>query len=201
MLDAFSLTFVSIFVAMDIVGTLPLFMSMTRRLSSEGRRQIVDNSMLVAVGVAILFLFVGNGIFRFLGITLFDFKIAGGLVLLLVALADLVGGPEATKQSSGSTGVVPLAVPLITGPGVITSMTLQVSNAGYSVTFFALFLNYLLAWGILRNSESVTRVIGKDGTVVISKVAALLLSAIAVAMIRSGVFEAIAAFKLGRVEF
>lgn len=199
MLDAFSLTFVSIFVAMDIVGTLPLFMSMTRRLSSEGRKKIVDTSMLVAFAVAIVFLFIGNKIFQFLGITLFDFKIAGGLVLLLVALADLLGGPEATKQSSGSTGVVPLAVPLITGPGVIATMALQVNNAGYHVTFVAVALNYLLAWFILRNSETVTRVIGNDGTVVISKLAALLLAAIAVAMIRSGLFEAVAVFKLGKI--
>jgi multiple antibiotic resistance protein len=150
--------------------------------------------MLVAFIVAVIFALLGDGIFHYLSITLFDFKIAGGLVLLLVSLADLVGGPEAINHSSGSTGIVPLAVPLITGPGVITTLLLQVNSVGYLVSLAALCANYCLAWFILRHSEKVTRILGKDGTVVISKIAALLLATIAVSMIRTGIFGAIAAF-------
>lgn len=194
MFHTFGLSFVAIFVALDIVGTLPIYVNMTYRLSREERDQVVDTSMLVAFLVALVFLFVGEQVFRYLGITLFDFKIAGGLVLLLVSLADLLGGPHVVNQSSGSTGIVPLAVPLITGPGVITSLVLQVNSVGYSFTILALLANYILAWIILRNSQKVTRLIGKDGTVVISKIAALLLAAIAVSMVRSGVYGAIQAF-------
>jgi multiple antibiotic resistance protein len=150
--------------------------------------------MTVATGVALAFVFLGQGLFKHLGIELFDFRIAGGLILLLVSLADLVGGPETVQRSTGSTGIVPLAVPLITGPGVLTTLLLQVGTAGYTVTLLALAANYALAWALLRRSEKVTRLIGKDGTVVLSKIAALLLAAIAVAMIRSGVFEAVRLF-------
>jgi len=196
MLHLFGLSFLGIFVSLDIVGTLPMFVSMTRTLSRSKRNAVVNTSMLVALIVAVLFALLGEGVFHYLSITLFDFKIAGGLVLLLVSLADLVGGPEAINHSSGSTGIVPLAVPLITGPGVITTLLLQVNNVGYLVSLSALCANYLLAWFILRHSEKVTRVLGKDGTVVISKIAALLLATIAVSMIRAGVFSAITAFSL-----
>ena len=196
MLYQFGTTFVAIFVALDVIGTLPLFVSMTHRLTSAERREVVDTSMLVALSVAIAFVFVGETVFRYLGIALFDFKIAGGLVLLLVSLADLVGSPEPTNRATGSSGIVPLAVPLITGPAMIATLVYQVNSVGYSVTVAALLANYLIAWVVLKNSQKVTRVIGQDGTVVVSKVVALLLAAIAVAMIRSGVFGAVQEYSL-----
>lgn len=197
MLQDFALVFTAIFVALDIVGTLPIYVTMTSGMSARQRGRVVDTSMVVAWIVAVVFLFLGQAIFRFLGISLGDFRIAGGLVLLLVSLTDLVGGPEAVhnKSSTGSTGIVPLAVPLITGPGVITTVILQVGTVGYAFTIAALSLNYAIAWFLLRRSERVTRVLGKDVTVIISKIAALLLAAIAVSMIRGGVFDAIQAFQ------
>ncbi|MCM2324024.1 MAG: MarC family protein [Oligoflexia bacterium] len=195
MLKDFGLSFIAVFVALDIVGTLPLYVSMTGNLPAPERKRIVNTSMAVALVVALIFMVLGEQIFGYLGISLFDFKIAGGLVLLLVSLADLVGQPEAANRASGSTGVVPLAVPLITGPAVLTTLILQVKTVGFPITIAALVVNFLLAWALLRRSETITRLIGKDGTVVFSKIAALLLAAIAVAMMRSGVFEAIAAFR------
>jgi multiple antibiotic resistance protein len=83
---------------------------------------------------------------------------------------------------------------------VVTTLILQVNSVGYVMTLTALVSNYLLAWILLRNSMWVTRLIGKDGTVVISKIAALLLAAIAIAMIRSGIFEAFVAFKSIKIQ-
>ena len=194
MLASFSLAFIAIFVALDIIGTVPMYIAMTQSLERREQKRIVNSSMGVAFVVALVFVFLGEAIFRIIGISLYDFKIAGGIVLLLISLSDLVGRPEVERRVSGSTGIVPLAVPLITGPGVLTTLILQVGNVGYPLTVSALFANYALAWALLRHSHAVTRVMGKDGTVVISKIAALLLAAIAVAMIRSGVFEAISGF-------
>ncbi len=197
MLYQFGTAFVAVFVALDVIGTLPLFVSMTHTLTDPQRNAIVNTSMIVALSVAVAFVFVGETVFHYLGIAIFDFKIAGGLVLLLVSLADLVGSPEPTHRATGSTGIVPLAVPLITGPAMITTLVYQVNSVGYLMTIAALLANYLIAWVVLKNSQRVTQVIGKDGTVVISKVVALLLAAIAVAMIRSGVFGAVRDFGLG----
>lgn len=194
-MNSFLVCFTAVFVALDIIGTVPMYLSMTKELSVGERNRVVNTSMLVATVVAIIFIFLGQKIFHHLGISLFDFKIAGGIVLLLVSLADLVGGPEAHQKSSGSTGIVPLAVPLITGPGVLTTLILQVTTVGYLWTTLAMVLNYAFAWFLLRNSETVTRLIGKDGTTVLSKIAALLLAAIAISMVRTGIFEAVTAWK------
>jgi multiple antibiotic resistance protein len=193
----FWLCSIAIFVALDIVGALPMYLGMTARMAREERNRVTDISMLVAFVVAVVFAFAGERIFRFLGIALYDFKIAGGLVLLLISLTDLVGSSEANSRASGSTGVVPLAVPLITGPAVLTTLILQVNTVGFILPLAALFVNYLLAWVLLKKSDLVAKLIGRDGTVVISKIAALLLAAISVAMIRSGTFEAIAVFRAG----
>lgn len=193
-LGSFSLTFTAIFVALDIIGTVPIYLSLTKDLGLPERKAIVDKSMFVALVVALLFMAAGQTTFRHLGISLNDFRIAGGLILLLISLADLLGGPEAVQKGSGSTGIVPLAVPLISGPGVLTTLLLQVGSAGYPITIAALLVNYALGWAILRHCDRVTRVIGRDGTVILSKIAALLLAAIAVAMIRTGTFESIGEF-------
>ncbi len=151
------LAFTAQFVALDIVGTLPMFIAITRDMDSAARRRIVDQSLLVAFSVALLFLLAGPLVLRSLEIKFYDFRIAGGLILLLVSLADLVGGPGAVHQSaSGSTGVVPLAVPLITGPGVLTTIMLQGDKLGPLATLLAMAPNYLLAWFLLRRSDMVT---------------------------------------------
>ena len=187
LLHSFLLVFVAIFVALDPVGIIPIYLGLTESMSSFERAKVVNASISVALTVAVVFLFLGNSIFHFLGISLPDFRIAGGLVLLLVSLSDLLRGPESTHRPSGSTGIVPLAVPLITGPGVITTIVLQVPLAGYAITTLALLINFAFAWLLLKYAQNVTRWIGKDGTVVISKIAALLLSAISVTMIRGGI--------------
>lgn len=187
----FLTSFTAQFVALDIIGAVPIYFSLTHAMEEKERHSMVNKSMLVALIVAIVFMLVGLKIFKFMGIEIFDFKMAGGLVLLLIALADLAGSHDAEKNSSGSTGIVPIAVPLISGPGVLTTLILQVSTVGYLITSLGLLCNYTLAWIILRHSSGVKRVIGKDGTVVISKIAALLLAAYSLAMLRSGIFEAI----------
>ncbi len=191
----FLLAFVAIFVALDIIGAVPTYVNVTTGLSEFERRKIVNTSMLVAFGFAVAFLFLGEALFRRLGITLFDFKIAGGVILLLISLADLVGQAELDSRVSGKSGIVPLAVPLITGPGLLATIILQAGRVGYLITIAAMIANYALAWVFLRHSPGINRVIGKDGTAIISKIAALLLAAYAVSMIRGGVFDAIVSFR------
>jgi multiple antibiotic resistance protein len=195
--EQLALAFVALFVALDIIGTLPMYVSITSGMERGEREKTLNTSLLVAFGVAVVFLFMGNAIFRALGITIADFRVAGGIVLLLVSLADLMGSPEHERRATGSTGIVPLAVPLISGPGVLTTTILQAGSFGYVITLVALLANFGIAWVTLHNSERVTRVIGKDGTVVVSKIAALLLAAIAIAMIRAGIFESVRAFQQG----
>jgi len=189
MWNEFLLCFTALFVALDIIGTLPMYVSITQTFSAPEKKRVVNTSMTVALGVAIAFALIGKALFKQLGITIPDFRIAGGLILLLISLTDLLKGPEGVHRASGSTGIVPLAVPLISGPAVLTTLILQINKVGYLMTLVALLINYLIAWVLLRKSDRVTTLVGKDGTVVMSKIAALLLAAIAVSMIRGGIFE------------
>jgi len=193
--SSFTTTFAAQFVALDIIGAIPIYYALTHRMSDASRKTMVNKSMLVALAVAIIFMLLGKQIFRLMGIEIFDFKIAGGIVLLLIALAELVGVPEAEKNSSGSTGIVPIAVPIISGPGVLTTIILQASVVGYLMTSISLLINYFIAWFVLRNSIKVKKMIGNDGTLIVSKIACLLLAAFALGMIRTGIFEAIKAWK------
>jgi multiple antibiotic resistance protein len=195
MIKLFLTAFTAQFVALDIIGTVPIYFTLTQMMDRSSRNSIVNKSMVVAAVVAVGFIFLGQTVFRHLGVEIFDFKIAGGIVLLLTALADLVGGPHAIEKPSGSTGIVPLAVPLISGPAVLTTLVIQIGVYGYVITLLALILNYLIAWLILRNSDFIKNMLGKDGSTALSKIAALLLAAISIAMIRNGVFEAIAYWK------
>jgi multiple antibiotic resistance protein len=194
-LTQFLLAFVAIFVALDIIGAVPTYVNMTIGMSEYERRKVVNTSMGVAFVFAIAFLFLGEALFKHLGITLFDFKIAGGVILLLISLADLIGQAEVDSRVSGKTGIVPLAVPIITGPGLLATIVLQAGHVGYIITIAAMVVNYVLAWIFLFRSPGINRVIGKDGTAVVSKIAALILAAYAVSMIRSGIFDAVINFK------
>jgi multiple antibiotic resistance protein len=190
MANQFLYSFIGLFVAMDIIGTIPMYLGMTKGLEAGERRRITNLSVVVAAGVAVVFGLLGKSIFKLLGIALYDFKVGGGIVLLVMAILDLIRSKTA-ETHSGSTGVVPLAVPLITGPGLITAIMLQVALYGYLVVLCSLLANFVIAWTSLRKSAVITRFIGEEGADIISKIAALLMTAIAFSMIRSGIFEAI----------
>ncbi|MBS1985641.1 MAG: MarC family protein [Bdellovibrionales bacterium] len=191
----FLLCFTALFVAIDVVGMVPFYVGLTRQMDNAERSLVLRKSVTVALLVALLFALLGNGIFRFLGISADDFRIAGGLILLLVSLTDLLQGPQAQHGSSGSTGIVPLAVPLITGPSVIATLIFQVAAFGYVTTLLALAVNFGIVWLALWKSQSIARMIGKDGTVIVSKIVALLLAAIAISMIRGGLESVVRGFK------
>jgi multiple antibiotic resistance protein len=112
-----------------------------------------------------------------------------------MAILDLVKTKRSDEQTP-STGVVPLAVPLITGPGLLTTVMLQVAIYGHAIVIPALILNFIFAWVALRKSSLISRLIGDEGTDIVSKIAGLLMTAIAFAMIRSGIFDAIRSAKM-----
>lgn len=189
MYKAWLSSFTAIFVAMDVIGMLPIYFKLTEEMEAPERRKVVDFSVIVALVVALVFAFLGQAVFRFLGIEIADFRVAGGLVLLLISLADLVGKPEHESRITGSSGVVPLAVPLISGPAVLTTIILHIESYGMLVALSALLTNFAITWFLMRRSGAVYRLLGKDGSVVVSKLVALLLAAIAVSMIRGGLLQ------------
>lgn len=179
-------TFIPLFVAIDIVAVLPIFLSLTQGYSVEGQKRAVRESVITALLVGIVFIAMGEVIFRILGITNDDFKIAGGLVLLVFAILDLIRRDEIPRKAAGNLGIVPLGVPLIVGPAVLTTLIVLVDHYGVAVTVVSFLMNLMIVWIVLRKSAAVVAVLGEGGIIALSKVMALLLASIAVMMIRIG---------------
>ncbi|HUI67467.1 MAG TPA: MarC family protein [Nitrospirota bacterium] len=183
------LSFIPLMVALDAPGTLPLYVGMTEGMEKQERKRIVRQSIVTAFLVAVGFILVGRAIFRALGILVEDFMIAGGVVLLIIAIADVVRAGERKLERSPEFGVVPLGTPLIAGPGTLTTALVLVGTSGYLPVILALVVNLLIAWIIFAQADRIIRFIGLSGSRAFAKVASLILAAFAVKMIRSGIFK------------
>jgi len=186
-LKTFWICFVPLFVAVDAIGTLPIYMSITSGVDSRSRKKVVFSSVITALIVALLFLFVGDVILRMLGITVEDFMIAGGIILFLIAVSDILSLTKTKKQvSAEAIGSVPIGVPLIVGPAVLTTTMLLVRQYGFILTGVALTLNIFIAGLIFLLAGLIMRLLGASGTRIVSKIASLFLAAIGVMMVRRG---------------
>lgn len=191
-MQEFWLCFVPLFVAVDAIGILPIFMGLTAGLSPQQRRRIVKQSVATAVVVGVGFLFLGQAVLRLLGITVADFMIGGGLLLLALAMLDLLTAAKQSPPADPETlGAVPLGVPLICGPAVLTTTLLLANQFGWVITSVALITNLLLAGVILWHASLLERLLGSAGSRTVSKVVCVLLAAFAVMMIRRGIYGVI----------
>jgi len=137
------------------------------------------------------FLIFGKLIFSFMGITVNDFRIGGGIVLLVLAVRDLLFSSEDSRTTGRDVGVVPIGIPLIIGPAVLTTILILVDTYGYAPTIVSLIINLGIVWIAFRQSKYIIKLLGESGTKGLAKVFSLLLAAIAVMMIRVGISETI----------
>jgi multiple antibiotic resistance protein len=180
--------FISILVAINAPGVLPLFISFTEDIAEE-RHKIAGQSVLTAFLVAAGFMLLGSAVFSAIGIEVEDFMIAGGILLLVFSIVDIVFPDSRGRYVASTTlGVVPIGTPLLAGPATLTTTLILVGNYGYFPVIAALIANFMIAWVILYKAELIIRIIGINGARAFAKVASLLLAAIAVKMIRSGLF-------------
>jgi multiple antibiotic resistance protein len=196
MLKDILLSFIPLFIAVDAIGVMPMFVGLTTELEQKVKTRIILQSMLTAACLAIAFVLGGKLLFRWLGITIGDFMIAGGAILFSLAIIDLVNPTKKMRAPEQDLGVVPLGTPLIAGPAVLTTSMLIVSEYGLIATMISLLSNILVAGLILRGSIILTRVLGAAGSKALSKITSLLLAAIAVMLIRKGFEEFLGGFTL-----
>jgi multiple antibiotic resistance protein len=184
----FWLCFVPLFVAVDAIGVLPLFLNLTQGVEKERVHKIVLQSVVTALVVGLVFAAVGELILKFLGITVADFMIAGGSLLFGLSLFDLLSFEKHHKKADvQSLGAVPVGVPLIVGPAVLTTTILLLRQYGFPLTITAVVINIAIAGVVLWFSHAIIRVLGKTGAKTVSKLASLLLAAIGVMMVRKGI--------------
>ncbi len=189
MFDSFIKAFIPLFVAMDTLGLLPLFLGLTQGMTPQALRRLIIQATIAAFVISIIFLFTGSALFTFLGITSSDFRIGGGILLLVLAIQDLASSTSEERRSPGHSGigVVPIGIPLIMGPAALTTILILVEEHGYAITMSSLLANFILVLVVLMNSRHIIRLMGEAGSKAFAKVAALFMAGIAVMMIRSGI--------------
>ncbi len=186
-METFLQVFLAIFVVMDAIGNLPIFLHFMKRCSSKARINCARETVIIAGAVLFIFLFFGMAILNYFNIDIYSFKIAGGIVLLILGLKFVLGLRLLEERAkSYRAAVVPLATPIITGPGVITTVILMTNEYGMFVTAVASLLNLLVTYIVLRNSHLLFKALGRQGSDVVSRIMGLVLAAIAVTFIKQG---------------
>jgi multiple antibiotic resistance protein len=179
--------FIPLFVAVDPLGVIPVYLGLTEGMPPRELRRVIGLTIFTAVAVAILFLFLGKGIFIFLGISEYDFRIAGGIILLLLSLDMVLSGHEREQRWDRTIGVVPLGVPLIVGPASITTLLIQIDSYPLAWVIASLAANLGIVAAVFIYARLIARVLGTGGMRALSKIIGLFLAAIAVMMMRVGI--------------
>jgi multiple antibiotic resistance protein len=196
-------SFTVMFIVVDPIANVPIFLSILEGFSPDSRRYIIRKAVITAVIVLLIFTFTGRFIFEYLGIEMYSFRIAGGILLFIIAVEMLFGRRSKTTSSKeeedeararDDIAATPLAVPLLTGPGAITTGIVLYNTAtetGNEPTVIAsILLVFILTYIILTRSSAIFDALGYVGTRVVVRVMGLLLSAIAVQFVMTGIKEA-----------
>ncbi|OGY43087.1 MAG: hypothetical protein A2729_02550 [Candidatus Buchananbacteria bacterium RIFCSPHIGHO2_01_FULL_39_14] len=192
--------FVTLFVIVDAFGNIALFESLLHGAVHRDKLRLITISTAIALVTLLVFTFAGPAIFQFFGVKLYSFKIAGGILLMIIALQMLFGIRQRLSQSEEGNvakkedvAVVPMAIPLQTGPGAITAGIVLASQAttftlqGYLV--LAILLVFLVNYLIYLKSDLIIRVIGELGAKIITRIMGLILAAMAIQFIANGAME------------
>ncbi|WP_189820707.1 MarC family protein [Streptomyces finlayi] len=194
----FGSLFVTLFVIMDPPGITPIFLGLTSGRPAKVQRKMAWQAVAVAFGVITVFGLVGQQVLDYLHISVPALRIAGGLLLLLIALSLLTGkNEEPTQTKDVNIALVPLGMPLLAGPGAIVSVILAVQNhptvSGQISVWTAIVAMHVVLWLAMRFSLVIIRVIKEGGVVLVTRLAGMMLSALAVQQIINGVTEVIKA--------
>jgi multiple antibiotic resistance protein len=178
--------FVALLVAVDILGVLPVYLSLTADLSFEERGKLPRQSTLTATAIGAGFLLVGQAIFPVLGVSVGDFQVAGGILLVVISLHDLLNPGKVLRRPAASVGVVPIGTPMIVGPAVLTTLLILVQSHGYLITALAFGVNMAIAFLVLRYAVNLARLLGEGGSRAVGKVASVFLASFGVSLVRRG---------------
>lgn len=176
----------ALFIITDSVGNLPFFMGMTEGSSPEERRNVFNTALITGLVLLLVFGFAGSLILRLFGLTMEDLKIAGGILLLFISTEVLIRG-KMTYEHKEDVGVVPLGCPLLVGPGAITTMLMFLKVYNIYAVFTGLAICFVLIWLVLFFSEFIYRIVGRNGALIITKIAAIIMASLAVKFIRDGI--------------
>jgi multiple antibiotic resistance protein len=178
---------IALFIIVDPLGNIPIFTGLTENMAADSRKKVYNTAVLVGVILLLVFAFTGNVILQLFGLSIWSFEVAGGILLLIIAIRILISGVHETAESPESIGAVPIAIPLLVGPGAITTTIFNLQAYGTIIAIVAVVAVLSLTWIILRYINGIYKFLGKTGSLVIARVMALLIAAIATQYILTGV--------------
>jgi len=171
---------VALFVVVDPIGNVPIFIGLTRNLSPLQRRRTFRSAVIVSAALLLVFAFAGHLLLALFGISIHSFKIAGGLLLLIIAMKILVTGSWEEKEvTPEGVGAVPMAFPLLAGPGAITTTIVMLQILGLVEVILAVAIVILLTSVVLISIERIYLFLGRAGSVVAARLMAIFIAAIA----------------------
>ncbi|PSB14240.1 MarC family transcriptional regulator [filamentous cyanobacterium CCP1] len=183
-------TFVAVFVLADALGNAPIVLILTKGMEASERNQVVDRATVVATTVLLVFAFIGQPILNYLHISIGSLQVAGGLLLLLIAL-DMLNGKldEPIVEGDRDVAITPLALPLLAGPGTLTTVMLLMSEApdAHVSVIVGILGAMLVSWLIFRQANRVSHWIGAEGALIAMKLLGFLLAALAVEIGSEGI--------------
>ncbi|WP_193197489.1 MarC family protein [Nostoc sp. MG11] len=185
-------TFIAVFVLADAVGNIPIVLILTKGKTPEERNKVIDKAIIVAIAVLLLFAFTGQIILNYLEISMGSLRVAGGLLLLLIALQMLRGELDTPIVEEGrDVAITPLALPLLAGPGTLTTVMLLMSKtqSPHISVLVGIVGAMLVTWLILRFCNYIDKWIGAEGEVIITQLLGFILAALAVEIGSVGIRE------------
>ena len=179
---------IALFVVLNPIGTVPLFITITQNFKKEERKAVSKTAIITSGIVLVVFAIGGTGILRLFGITIFSFMIAGGVLLFIVAIELLTHGVWRFGGGSipGESGVVPLAFPLLAGPGAITSVIISYQAYGFVITILSIAIVIGITYLILLFVNPIYRLLGRRGSMIVTRVFAIFIAAIAIQYVIEG---------------
>lgn len=182
-ISLFVRAFVAVFVLADALGNVPIFLVLTQGMEADQRNRVLDRATLVAMAVLITFTLIGQAILNYLHISMASLEVAGGLLLLLIAL-DMLNGKlnEPLVEAGRDVAITPLALPLLAGPGTLTTVMLLAADGGmaYVSVIAGIVTAMLTTWLIMRQSVFVDKWIGAEGAIIAMQLLGFLLAALAI---------------------
>ncbi|GIU70834.1 MAG: UPF0056 inner membrane protein [Candidatus Nitrosocaldaceae archaeon] len=176
---------IALFVIVDPVGLIPIVISLTSHMQKEERKKTIKMAVYVSTILLVAFALAGQQLLQIFGISLSSFSIAGGLLLLALSFELLIKGWSA--NNSKDTGVIPLAFPLMAGPGAITTVILTLESSGFIIALISVGIVSLLVMLTFYLINPIYRILGRLGTLIVSKVMAIFIAAIAIEFILKGI--------------
>ncbi len=177
-----------LFVVVDVVGNIPIFLSLTSGMPFRRRKEVFRQAVVVSSLLLIIFSVIGEFLLSIFGISLMSFKVAGGILLFIISMSILVRGIWKEEElDPASTGVVPIAFPLLTGPGAITTAIISGKQYGIFVIILSVLLVSFINYFVLANIYKISKFMGKTGSVVVSRLMSVFIASIAIDYIIEGI--------------